>query len=177
MAEREWIHLTQNQLDADPALVDAIGRFRAPATRAGAAAASWLKEQALAEAAHVATYLLLTGGEIAAFYALGMSEVELRTQHRKKLAASHPRQGAVLILWLAKAAGAQVDGETILRHATGVAHAALRHVGAAAIALDPYDEETERFWRERFGFRASLTRRPDANGKQRSRLWMPLIPR
>jgi hypothetical protein len=176
VAEHEWIHLTQQQLDADPALVDAVARFRAPERRAGEAAAAWLKGRALREAAHIATYVLLLEGEVAAFYSLGMSEVELRTEHPKPLAATHPRQGAVLIVWLARAAEAEVDAETILRHATGIGQIAARRVGAAVIALDPYDEEAERLWRERFGFRSSLTRRPDADGVERARLWMPLFP-
>jgi hypothetical protein len=45
----------------------------------------------------------------------------------------------------------------------------------AVIALDPYDADAERYWRERFGFRASMTRRPDADGIERPRLWMPLF--
>jgi len=130
----------------------------------------------LAEAGHIATYVLLRGEELAAFYSLGMSEVELRTKQRKPLSAAHPRQGAVLILWLARAADSDVDCETILRHAVGIAQIGARRVGAIAIALDPYDAPTERFWRERFGFRSSLTRRPDADGVNRARLWMPLFP-
>jgi hypothetical protein len=176
VTEHEWVHLTQEQLNADPALADALARFQAPEGRAGEAAESWLQGRALREAAHVATYVLLLEGEVAAFYSLGMGEVELRTQHRRSLAAAHPRQGAVLILWLARAAGAEVDAETILRHATGIGQIAARRVGAAVIALDPYDEETERLWRERFGFRSSVTRRRDADGVERARLWMPLLP-
>ena len=176
MPEREWIHLTEEQIDADPALGDAVGRFKAPRGRAGRAAELWLKEHALKEASHIATYVLLADGEVAAFYSLGMSEVELRTEQRKQLAAGHPRQGAVLIAWLARAAEASVDAETILRHAVGISQTGARHVGAAVVALDPYDAATERYWRERFGFRASLTRRPDADGIERPRLWMPLFP-
>jgi hypothetical protein len=58
----------------------------------------------------------------------------------------------------------------------GVGQIAARTVGAAVIALDPHDEETERLWRERLGFRSSLTRTPDADDVERSRLWMPLFP-
>jgi hypothetical protein len=173
---QEWVHLTAEQLSADPELVRAIERFRAPAGRAGDAAATWLKERAVKEAGHIATYLLLHEGEIAAFYSLGMSEVELQTQHRGAISASHPRQGAVLILWLARAAEATVDAELILRHAVGIAQIGSRKVGAAVIAVDPFDAETENFWREQFGFRASRTRRSDADGMQRSRLWRPLFP-
>jgi hypothetical protein len=120
--------------------------------------------------------MLLVKGEVAGFYSLGMSEVELRTQQRRRLSASHPRQGAVLILWLARAAEADVDASTILRHAVGIAQIGSRRVGAAVIAVDPYDAATETYWRKHFGFRASLTKRADADGAERSRLWLPLFP-
>lgn len=174
--EHEWVHLTGEQLDADPGLVRAIERFRAPAGRAGDAAARWLQERALREAGHVATYALLVKGEVAGFYSLGMGEVELRSQHRKGLSTSHPRQGAVLILWLARSANVRVGVATILRHAVGIAQIGSRRVGAAVIAVDPFDEDAERYWREHFGFRASLTTRFDADGEQRRRLWLPLFP-
>jgi hypothetical protein len=74
------------------------------------------------------------------------------------------------VLWLARAANANVAAETILTHAVGIGQIAARHVGAAVIALDLFDAEAEQFWRERFGFRASLTRRRDANGEERPRL-------
>jgi len=174
--DHEWVHVTSEQLDADPDLVAAIDRFEAPAVPAGQAAESWLKQRALQEVGHIATYILLLDGEVGGFYSLGMSELELRTSHRKGLEASHPRQGAVLILWLARAANADVNAEVILAHAVGMGQIGARRVGAAAIALDPYDAETERFWRERFGFRSSLTRRRDADGEERPRLWLPLFP-
>jgi hypothetical protein len=173
--EHEWVHLTGEQLSADPALVRAIERFKAPPGQAGEAAAAWLKERALKETSHIATYVLLVEGDVAGFYSLGMSEVELRSQHRKGISASHPRQGAVLILWLARAASANVDAATILRHAVGIAQIGSRRVGAAVIAVDPFDAATEEYWRQHFGFRASLTKRMDADGLQRSRLWLPLF--
>lgn len=176
MADHEWVHVTAEQLDADPGLVAAIDRFDAPPGRAGEAAESWLKQHALQEVGNIATYVLLHEGEVGAFYSLGMSELELRTSHRKGLEASHPRQGAVLILWLARSANADVNAEAILAHAVGMGQIGARRVGAAVIALDPYDAETEHFWRERFGFRSSLTRRRDADGEERPRLWLPLFP-
>ena len=176
MIEHEWIHLTAEQLSADPALVRAIERFRAPSGNAGNAAASWLKGRALWETSHIATYVLLIKGKVAGFYSLGMSEVELRTQQRRGLSASHPRQGAVLILWLARAREADVEAATILRHAVGIAQIGSRRVGAAVIAVDPFDAATEDYWRKHFGFRASLTKRPGADGTERSPLWLPLFP-
>lgn len=176
MDEHEWVHLTAEQLIADSALLAAIDRFEPPTGRAGDAAAAWLKERAVRETGHIATYVLLVGGEVAGFYSLGMAEIELRTQHRKRLSASHPRQGAVLILWLARAAGAEVDASAILRHAVGMAQIGARQVGAAVIAVDPFDAGAEAYWRERFGFRSSLTRQLGADGLRRSRLWLPLFP-
>jgi len=175
-AEHEWIHLTAEQLSADPLLVRAIERFQAPSGRAGNAAAAWLRERALRETSHIATYVLLVEGRVAGFYSLGMSEVELRSQHRKGMSASHPRLGAVLILWLARAADASVGAATIFRHAVGIAQIGSRRVGAAVIAVDPFDAGTDDYWRHHFGFRASLTKRTDADGEPRSRLWLPLFP-
>ncbi|MGH2799915.1 MAG: hypothetical protein ACREX8_09885 [Gammaproteobacteria bacterium] len=159
-----------------PPLLEAVERFEPVAGPADQTAAEWLKSSALAQSGHIATYVLIQGEQVVAFYSLGMGEVELRTQHRKRLASPHPRPGAVLVLWLARAIDADVGAETILRHAVGIGQIAARHVGAAVIALDPFDAETEQFWRERFGFRASLTRRRDAQGEERPRLWMPLFP-
>lgn len=82
----------------------------------------------------------------------------------------------MLILWLARAANTDVDAATILRHAVGIGQIGSRRVGAAVIAVDPFDAATENYWRQNFGFRASLTKRRDADGEQRSRLWMPLLP-
>lgn len=103
MADHEWIHLTGEQLAADAELAGAMDRFQAPATPAGEAAERWLKKFALAQMDHIATYVLVQGGEVRAFYSLDMSEAELRTSHREKVGGSHPRMGAVLILWLARA--------------------------------------------------------------------------
>lgn len=176
MSDREWVHLTAKQVNADPALLKAVEGFEPVPGRAGQAAGEWLKTSALAQSGHIATYVLVDDDRVLAFYSLGMSEVELRTKHRKEIASAHPRLGAILVLWLARAIDAEVNAETILRHAVGIGQIAARHVGAAVIALDPFDADTERFWRERFGFRASLTRRRDANHEERPRLWMPLFP-
>jgi hypothetical protein len=171
----EWIHLSKEQLGADPSLGEAIERFEAPPIPAGEAASEWLKGGALAEVDHIATYIAFAEEEIVAFYSLAMGELELSSGHRKKLEASHPRPGAVLILWLARAEGADLEAETILRHAVGVAQVGARHVGAAVIALDPFDAATEEFWREKFGFRSSRTKRRDGDGEERTRLWQPLF--
>lgn len=172
----EWIHLTEAQLAADPVLAEAITPFRAPSGSAGQAAAAWLKEGALSEMEHIATYVYLLDEEIAAFYSLGMSEVHLQTRQRKRLGA-HPRQGAVLILWLARAETSDIDADTILTHAVGIAQIGARHVGAAVVAVDPYDASAATFWRERYGFRSSSTTVRTAGGDELRRLWKPLFPK
>jgi hypothetical protein len=64
LIEHEWVHLTAEQLSADAGLVRAIEDFNAPAGRAGNAAAAWLKERALRETGHIATYVLLAEGRV-----------------------------------------------------------------------------------------------------------------
>lgn len=170
----EWIHLTEAQLAADPVLAEAITRFRAPSNSAGEAAEAWLKQGALSEMEHIATYAYLDDDEIAAFYSLGMSEVHLQTRQRRKLGA-HPRQGAVLILWLARSETSDIDADRILTHAVGIAQIGARHVGAAVIAVDPFDAAAAAFWRERFGFRSSSTTVRTAGGDELPRFWRPLF--
>jgi hypothetical protein len=176
VTKREWVHLTGEQIEADDGLLESVDRFEAPPSPAGEGAAEWLKQSALARTGHIATYVLLEDGHVLAFYSLGMGEVELRTQHRKKIGGRHPRVGAVVVLWLARASDASVDAEVILAHAVGIGQIAGRHVGAGVIALDPFDAASEAFWRKRFGFKTSLTRRRDAEGEDRPRLWLPLFP-
>jgi hypothetical protein len=80
-----------------------------------------------------------------------------------------------LIAWLARAEEADIGATEILRHAVGIARIGARRVGAAVIVVDPYDAGSEEFWRERFGFRSSRTRRMDAGGEERTRLWLRLL--
>jgi hypothetical protein len=116
----------------------------------------------------------VVGGAIVAFYSLAMSEVELSTAHRRGLDISHPRAGAVLIAWLARGEKDEIDATEILSHAVGIARVGARQVGAAVIVVDPYDAGTEEFWRTRFGFRGSRTKRVDSSGDERTRLWRRL---
>lgn len=127
----EWVHLSDEIVAADPHLTAAVDRFEAPDHPAGIAAQTWLRERALAQAGHTATY---------------------------------------------RAASAEVTAEAILAHAVGVARRAAAYAGAAVLALDPFDDEVDRFWRQRFGFRSSLSRRRDSTGLERTRLWLPLFP-
>lgn len=172
----EWLRLTPSLLADDPAIAEAVDRFEPPTPQeAGEAAAEWLRRHALHNAHAVATWLMLDdAGEIAAFHALSMAEVVLTGRWRERLDVSHPRQGAVLIAWIARAAHGEVHANEILGHAGGIAQRAARLVGAAALAVDPFDEDTEAMWVEGFGFRRSATELPGRSGLRR--LWNPLLP-
>lgn len=54
------------------------------------------------------------------------------------------------------------------RHATATARRASTLQAAALLVVDPFDEETNRMWRERFGFR------PSSEKGALKRLWLPL---
>lgn len=172
----EWLRLTPSTLADDPAIADAVERFEPPAPQeAGAAAAEWLHRHAIHNAHAVATWMMLgEDGEVAGFHALSMAEIRLTGRWQERLDVTHPRQGAVLVAWIARAANAEVHADEILLHAVGLAQRAARLVGAVALALDPFDKETESMWIESFGFRRSTTElpgRPDLR-----RLWNPLFP-
>lgn len=129
---------------------------------------------ALLEARNVATWLCVEGDDLLAFHALTMTSLELGQRQRRLLTASHPRQGAVLIAWLARAAGAEIEGGVIVSHAVGVAQLAARLVGAVAVSADPFDAASESFWVERCAFRRSSTRHRGADGADLRRVYLPL---
>jgi hypothetical protein len=170
----EWVRLTASLVQDEQAVRDGLAQFRGPDTDAGRAAERWLQERALEESDHIATWLFFREGELAGFHSLSMGEVELRQRERKRFRASHPRQGAVLILWMARAVEASVDGERLVLHAVGVGQQAARLVGASVIAADPYDSSVEGLWRD-LGFRRSGTDYRGADGAKLKRLWAPLL--
>lgn len=171
----EWVDWTPQVAAERPDLVEAVERFQAPRQHpAGEAATGWLKEKALDAHRSTRTRLLVYEGAVQGYYSLAMSDVELRTSHRKEIRVEHPHQGAVLITWLARDENATLDDvfDHLMLHAVGTARRAAQEVPAAVIALDPYDEATADFWRER-GFRNSLTQRDDAKPR---RMWQVLFP-
>lgn len=171
----EWIRLTPTLLADDPSVADAIDRFAASGpAEAGEQAADWLRSHAVANSHAVATWLMISDElEVVAFHALSMAEVVLTGRWRERLDVTHPRQGAVLVAWLARDETSEVHADEILLHAAGIAQRAARLVGAAVLAVDPFDAAAEAMWVERFNFRRSATvLRGD---EERRRLWNPLF--
>lgn len=171
-ANDEWVIWTDAVHDERPDVAAAVERFRAPSRfEAGRAASRFLRENALRSSA--VTWLLLRDGDVIGYYAVVMSTIELRSQHRKVLNLEHPHQGAVLIAWMAKAEGQPRETADLLYfHALGTARRTARDVGAAVLALDPFDKGVERYWRNERGFRTA--RNKPEPGKPR-RLWRPLF--
>lgn len=169
----EWVSWSPATADARPDIGEAIGRFTSLAIEAGEAAEAWLREAALAAHPACRTNLLMHEGAVQGYYALTMCEVELSSNDRKKIGAAFPRQGAVLIPWLARARETTIPDvfEQLLLHAVGSSRRGADFVGAAVIALDPFDEATAELWRAR-GFKQSRTMR----GEKPARMWRPLWP-
>jgi hypothetical protein len=171
----EWIEWSSEVANACPDVADAVARFEAPGDReAGRAATEWLRERAADAHPGCVTRLLLADGEIQGYYSTSMSEVKLNSRHQDELGEQHPRQGAVLIAWLARSNDALVDNVAnhLLLHAMGSAREHATAVGATVLALDPYDEETAELCRKKYKFKTSQTDR----GSKPRRLWVPLFP-
>lgn len=170
----DWVRLSRTLLREEPELQAAIERFRAPDTPAGREAERWLQKQ-VGQLGWIQTYVLMREGAVAAFHSLRMGEARLFTRDQKRVGVSHPSQGAIIVVWLARAADADVDAETILSHAVGIGQGAARSVGASLIALDPYDSTSDEMWR-RLGFRRSATPHTGADGAELRRLFRALFP-
>lgn len=173
----EWINEWSREVaEARADIEAAVARFQArPDLEAGRAATEWLRDRAADAHRGCVTRLMVADGAVQGFYSLSMSEVKLSTGDQRMLDEHHPRQGAVLITWLARADDAVVDrvADQLLLHAVGVAREHASAVGATVLALDPYDEATAEMWRDRYGFRSSQTER----GAKPRRMWKPLFPR
>jgi hypothetical protein len=168
--------------DVIPDLGVAVEAFEPISTAAGDSTYAWLLEHGLDVPAESVPYLLLArGGQLHGFYALANGEVELTTAHRGAVGASlrFPRQPAIIVTQLGRdRRWEQVNGKPVanllVAHAVAMATRAARWSAATVLAVDPFDEETNRIWRRRFGFRPSRDELPGRSGLKR--LWVPLPP-
>ena len=169
-AQPTWITLPRSANDVPATLRSAIEAFDAGDRAAARAAAEWLKTQALDAYETSRTRLLLAEHRVAGFYSLASAQVALRPQHRQALGLTQNVVSvpAALVAWIAKDARAAIDGADLLRHATATARRASTLQAAALLVVDPFDQETNRMWRERFGFR------PSSEKGALKRLWLPL---
>lgn len=170
----EWLEWTEEVAGEREDAARAVAAFTSLDNAAGREAARWLREDAAGAYPATVTRLLLAEGAVQGFYSLSMGAVELSTSHQRVASVTHPRQGAVLITWLARSSTPALESvtELLLRHAVGIGRRAARDVGATVLALDPFDEATAALWQERWRFRRSRTQLP---GKPH-RLWQPLFP-
>jgi hypothetical protein len=112
-------------------------------------------------------------GKVTGVYALCAAQIALSSEERAQLGGVHYRtQPAILLAQFARAADTPGIGEEMLPHADGIARRALRYVGATALVVDPFDQDTAEMWRERFGFQDS---EQDVPGNHRlRRQWLSL---
>ena len=156
-------------------IAEAVDAFEPVDHPAGHAAAQWLKESSLDDYPSTATWLAYREGRIEGYFAMRSGEVVLTTKQRRKQLARkgrqrehvlHPRQPASLIAWLGKHAEASITGRTLLLYAAYVANQVAEYQGNIALVIDPYDDDTARFWQDRYKFLRA------ANPSKR--LWVPL---
>jgi len=168
-----WVLWNQPARDRHPEILEAIAGFDPGPREPAKAAASWLREHGLAGESQ--PYLALYRAELVGFYALTAGQVELSTDARKTLQLGRATQGAYLVTWIAKSSRHDFDGGILLTDAIGTAQELAERASATVLALDPYDEETDRMWRTRFKMRASRTTLPaPEGGSPLKRLFLPL---
>ncbi|MCA1678332.1 MAG: hypothetical protein LC777_04985 [Actinobacteria bacterium] len=167
--QQTWITLPPVADHVPPALRAALDAFDAGQRPAAYAAMQWLKTEAIDAYAISRTRLLIAEHRIAGFYSLASAQVALRQSQRQSLGVTQNivNVPAALVTWIAKDAQSGIDGVDLVLHATGTARRAAALQAATVLVVDAFDDETDRMWRGRFGFKSSSDKR---------RLWLPLDP-
>lgn len=163
-----WVTLPADGGDVPDELRSVLAAFDAGKRPAAGAAADWLKTEALRSFQTARTRLLVAEGRVAGFYSLASAHVVLNQRDRRRIGVTPPRVPAALVAWIAKDTGAEIDGKSLLLHAAATARRADVLQATAALAVDPFDQETAMMWRQRFGFR------PSSEPADRRRLWLPM---
>jgi len=169
------VHVDQNVVDSLPALGEAIRAFNPVPGPAGESVATWLAERALREPQEATVRVRLRHGKVTGVYALCAAQVALGNEDRAQLGGVHYRtQPAILLAQFARAADSQGIGGEMLEHASHTARLALHYIGATVLVVDPFDENTDSYWREHWGLRPS--EQPVPGKSSQKRLWIA-IPR
>lgn len=173
--ERAYVRVNQQAVTALPELDEAIRSFEPVPGPAGESVAEWLAERALSEPQEATVRVRLSYGKVAGVYALCAAQVALSGEERAELGGVHYRtQPAILLAQFARATQASGIGTELFGHAARTAQQALSYVGATVLVVDPFDEATDAYWRERWGLRPSEQRVP---GNRRLRRLWTAIPR
>jgi hypothetical protein len=170
-----YVPVDQEIVAALGELADAINAFTPVPGPAGESVAEWLTHRALTEPQESTVRVRLAHGKITGVYALCAAQVALSVEDRAQLGGAYYRtQPAILLAQFARAADAPGIGGEMLQHAAHTAHLALQYVGASVLVVDPFDEDTETYWREHWGLERSEQRAP--GNRHLKRLWAA-IPR
>lgn len=176
--EETWIRWTPEEANRSPWLLDAVQEFEPVDVPAGWRAARWLGEKALLNHPSTVTHLAVIDEHLEAFFALCSGHAKLSQRQRRSIGPDErahellPIQPIARIAWLAKHRDSSLSGREILAQAAAVAVEVIEFgQGQIAVALDPVDDETERFWRERYEFKPSQT----LDGRKGC-LWRTLMP-
>lgn len=172
---RAYVRVDQRVVAALPELGEAIRSFQSVPGPAGESVAEWLAERALSEPQEATVRVRLSYGKVAGVYALCAAQVALSSEERAQLGGVHYRtQPAILLAQFARATDTPGIGAELLGHAASTAQQALSYVGATVLVVDPFDEATDTYWRERWGLRPSEQHVP---GNLRLRRLWTAIPR
>ena len=149
-------------------LAEAVEAFEPPCNPAGEECAEWLKEQALHDYPHTATWVLFKSGLIEGFFAISSGLLEI----------SYPDSGqdgevekekwpCSQIKWLCKRDRGKFHGRSMFMQAAFQASEVAKLQGNVALVIDPFDSKTAAVLERRHEF----LRRSD-----QGQLWLPLYP-
>jgi len=170
-----YVPLDEGVIGALPELGDEIRAFKPVPGAAGESVAAWLTDRALREPQEATVRVRLSHGKITGVYALCAAQVALSADARDQLGGVRYRtQPAILLAQFARSADTPGIGGEMLEHAAAAAQLALRYIGATVLVVDPFDEDTDTYWREHWGLTPSEQGVP--GNRSLKRLWA-VIPR
>lgn len=175
-ADNEWHRWTPRAAVEAPWLPAAVTDFDGTDSAGGAAAANWLKRDALANHGSTITWLLVRERRVLAFFASCNTSVELSVRHRAEVGVTRRTQPATLLAWIGRDRSAPSGtGYSVFEFALGLARDGARVQGSVALVADPHDADAEAFWLQpKYGFRRSQTEIGPAEYR-RFRLWRRLF--
>lgn len=170
---RAYLHVDREAVAALPGPAAAIDAFRPVPGPAGESVAKWLKVRAFSEPQEATVRIRLSDGRVTGVYALCAAQIALSQQERSQLSGVYFRtQPTILIAQFVRSADTPGIGDEMMLHADAPARRALHHVGATALVVDPFDQDTAEMWRSRFGLQDS--EQPVPGNRHLRRQWLSL---
>jgi hypothetical protein len=156
--ESEWVY---------DDIKKAVDEFKPVPNKAGAAAASWLRDGALAGFPATVTWLYYDNARVEGFFSICSGNFAVREGIKGILPGGGTLKPASEITWLCKHAEAEKDGRWLISRAAVIALEVARVQGNIALIINPYDNETADFLIRKHSFLASA---------RAGQLWLPLGP-